>query len=288
MKFEFIAKHRSAWPVAWICETLGVSRSGFYNWLDRTPSQRSIEDRAILVEVKVSHERSGGCYGVRRVWPDVIDAGYQVGRERVARIMRVAGIRGDIPKKRRPKDSGERPEHPLANNVLSRDFTAAAPNQKWVADFTHVCTQEGWLYVATILDLYSRRIVGWSMKANMTSALVMDALQMATWRRGLPKELLHHSDQGSQYTSEPFQRMLKDLGIKCSLSRRGECHDNAVMESFYGSMKTEKLYREQYKTRQEAKAAVFDYIEGFYNSHRRHSTLGNISPAAFEKQALRA
>ena len=181
-----------------------------------------------------------------------------------------------------------RPAHPLADNVLSRDFTADAPNRRWVADFTHVWTREGWLYVATILDLYSRRIVGWSMKANMTAELVMDALAMAIWRRGKPRKLLHHSDQGSQYTSAAFQNMLKDLGIECSLSRRGECHDNAVMESFYGSMKTEKLYRETYRTRSEAKAAVFDYIEGFYNPHRRHSTLGNISPAAFEKQALRA
>lgn len=288
MKYEFIAKHRGVWPVTWICEVLGVSRSGFYEWLERPLSQRSVKDRSILAEVKASHERSGGSYGVRRVWPDVVEAGFEVGRERIARIMRAAGLRGDVPKKRRPKDVGQRPAHPLADNILSRDFTADAPNRRWVADFTHVWTREGWLYVATILDLFSRRIVGWSMKANMTAELVIDALQMAIWRRGIPKKLLHHSDQGSQYTSEPFQRMLRDLGIECSLSRRGECHDNAVMESFYGSMKTEKLYREKYKTRHEAKTAVFDYIEGFYNPHRRHSTLGNISPAAFEKQALRA
>jgi len=174
----------------------------------------------------------------------------------------------------------------LAANVLDRDFTAAVPNKRWVADFTYVWSKEGWLYVATVLDLFSRRIVGWSMKPNMTADLVIDALSMAIWRRGKPDELLHHSDQGSQYTSDSFQRMLKELGIKCSLSRRGECHDNAVMESFYGSMKTEKLHREKYRTRAEARAAVFNYIEGFYNPHRRHSTLGNISPAAFEKQAL--
>lgn len=288
MRFEFVAKHRSAWPVTWICEVLGVSRSGFYGWLGRAPSQRVMNDRRILGEIKVSHERSGGSYGVRRIWPDVVESAYQVGRERVARIMRAAGISGHAPKRRRPTDNGTRPAHPLADNVLSRDFTADAPNRRWVADFTYVWSGEGWLYVATVLDLYSRRIVGWSMKPNMTVELVMDALRMAIWRRGLPKKLLHHSDQGSQYTSEPFQRMLSDLGIECSLSRRGECHDNAVMESFYGSMKNEKLYREKYGTRSEAKAAVFDYIEGFYNPHRRHSTLGNISPAAFEKQALRA
>jgi putative transposase len=269
-----------------MCGVLGVSRSGFYEWMDRSPSRRSQDDQVILQQIRISHERSGGCYGVRRVWPDVVEAGFLVGRERIARIMRGSAIHGHIPKRRRPAGTGTRPEHPLAANVLDRDFTAAAPNKRWVADFTYVWSKEGWLYVATVLDLFSRRIVGWSMKPNMTADLAIDALSMAIWRRGKPDELLHHSDQGSQYTSDSFQRMLADLGIKCSLSRRGECHDNAVMESFYGSMKTEKLYREKYRTRAEARAAVFNYIEGFYNPHRRHSTLGNISPAAFEQQAL--
>lgn len=271
--------------MAWMCGVLGVSRSGFYEWLGRAPSQRSQDDQAILHHVRISHARSGGCYGVLRIWPDVIEAGFAVGRERIARVMRSAGIQGHMPKRRRPTDKGSRPEHPLAANVLDRDFTAEAANKRWVADFTYVWTREGWLYVATVLDLFSRRIVGWSMKPHMTAELVMDALGMAIWRRGKPDELLHHSDQGSQYTSEPFQRMLADLGITCSLSRRGECHDNAVMESFYGSMKTEKLHREKYRTREEARAAVFDYIEGFYNPHRRHSSLGNISPMAFEQEA---
>lgn len=269
-----------------MCGALGVSRTGFYGWLERGPSQREKDDQVLLREIRISHERSGGCYGIRRVWPDVLDAGYQVGRERITRIMRAAGIKGHIPRRRRPADRGQRPAHPLASNVLSREFAVDAPNRRWVADITYVWSREGWLYVATVLDLFSRRIVGWSMKPNMTAELAMDALSMAIWRRGLPGKLLHHSDQGSQYTSEPFQRMLKDLGIECSLSRRGECYDNAVMESFYGSMKTEKLYRETYPTRKAAKAAVFDYIEGFYNPHRRHSTLGNISPAEFERQAL--
>lgn len=268
-----------------MCGTLGVSRSGFYDWLGRAPSSRSQEDQLILKQIRISHARSGGCYGVLRIWPDVIEAGHIVGRERVARVMRSAGIQGHMPKRQRPRDTGKRPEHPLAANVLDRNFMAESPNKRWVADFTYVWTREGWLYVATVLDLYSRRIVGWSMKPNMTAELVMDALSMAIWRRGKPDELLHHSDQGSQYTSEPFQRMLEDMNIQCSLSRRGECHDNAVMESFYGSMKIEKLHRESYRTREEARAAVFDYIERFYNPYRRHSTLGNISPIAFEEQA---
>ncbi len=285
MRFEFIAKHRGVWPVSWICGVLGVSRSGFYDWLDRQPSARSRLDKILLQHIRVSHERSGETYGVRRVWPDVREAGFMVGRERVARIMRAAGIAGHTPKRRLPVDRGERPVHPLAPNILNRDFTADEPNRRWVADFTYVWTREGWLYVATVLDLFSRRIVGWSMQSHMTADLVVSALGMAIWRRGKPKELIHHSDQGSQYTGAAFQTMLADLGIRCSLSRRGECHDNAVMESFYGTMKNERLNRETYKTRDAARQAVFEYIEGFYNPHRRHSTLGNLSPMAFEKQA---
>lgn len=265
---------------------LGVSRSGFYEWLRRKPSQRKQLDRLVLQEIRVSHERSDKTYGVRRIWPDVRDAGFLVGRERVARIMREAGLAGHTPKRRLPTDRGQRPAHPLAPNTLDRDFTAPAPNRKWVADFTYVWTKEGWLYVATVLDLFSRRIVGWSMQSSMSAELVMSALGMAIWRRGAPRQLIHHSDQGSQYTGAAFQKMLADLNIECSLSRRGECHDNAVMESFYGTMKTERLNRETFKTRDQARKAVFEYVEGFYNPHRRHSTLGNLSPAAFEKQAL--
>jgi putative transposase len=268
-----------------MCGVLGVSRSGFYEWMGRPQSERARTDQAIGKQIRISHDRSGGCYGVRRIWPDVVDAGYRVGRERIARVMKLYGLQGTMPKKRRPRDIGKRPEHPLAANVLNRDFSADGPNKRWVADFTYVWTREGWLFVATVLDLYSRRIVGWSMKPHMTAELVMDALAMSIWRRGKPEKLLHHSDQGSQYTGAEFQKMLSDLDIECSLSRRGECHDNAVMESFYGSMKTEKLYRETYLTRTAARAAVFDYIEGFYNPHRRHSSLGNISPKAFEEQA---
>ncbi|MBC7521537.1 MAG: IS3 family transposase, partial [Sandarakinorhabdus sp.] len=182
-----------------------------------------------------------------------------------------------------PKDDGQRSV--TAENVLERQFRAEAPNQKWVADFTYIWTAEGWLYVAAVIDLFSRRVVGWSMSATMTAQLVTDALMMAIWRRGKPDTLLHHADQGSQYTSEQFQRLMADNGVTCSMSRSGNVWDNAAMESFFSSLKTERIARKTCRTRNQAKAEVFDYIERFYNSTRRHSTLGYLSPMDFERQA---
>lgn len=176
----------------------------------------------------------------------------------------------------------------IAANVLEREFNADGPNQKWVADFTYVWTAEGWLYVAAVIDLFSRRVVGWSMSEKMTSRLVTDALIMAIWRRGRPQELLHHSDQGSQYTSEPFQRLMADHGITCSMSRSGNVWDNAAMESFFSSLKSERIKRKTYRTRKQARADVFDYIECFYNPKRRHSTIGYQSPITFEERAMKA
>jgi putative transposase len=173
----------------------------------------------------------------------------------------------------------------IAPNVLERQFEAAGPNQRWVADFTYIWTSEGWLYVAAVLDLFSRRVVGWSMQSSMTSRLVTDALLMALWRRGKPRELLHHSDQGSQYTSEEFQRLLEEHSITCNMSRQGDVWDNSAMESFFSTLKTERVYRRQYRTRDEARADVFDYIERFYNPRRRHSSIGFVSPETFENSA---
>jgi putative transposase len=187
------------------------------------------------------------------------------------------------PKRRRPPlDSGIRLEHFIAPNLLDREFKATRPNEKWVADFTYIATGEGWLYLAVVLDLFSRRIVGWSMQPTMTAQLVLDALLMALWRRGRPSELLHHSDQGSQYTSDDFQRLLGDQGITCSMSRKGDVWDNAAMESFFSSLKQERVSRRRYRTRDEARADLFDYIERFYNPRRRHSRLGNVSPMEYE------
>lgn len=283
--FGFVAKHRGTWPVEVLCGALGVSRSGFYAWRTRAPSRRAQTDARILVDIRRSFVLSDRTYGARRVLDDVRDAGHQCGRQRVERLMRGAALRARPRRRARPGDHGDRPVHALAPNVLDRQFTATAPNQKWVADFTYVWTSEGWLFVAVVLDLFSRRVVGWSMHPGMTTQLVTDALTMAIWRRGAREALLHHSDQGSQYTSEAFQRLLHELGVTCSMSRSGDVWDNAVMESFFSTLKTERTNRKHYSTRNAARADVFDFIECFYNPTRRHSTLGNLSPIAFERRA---
>ena len=283
MRFIFIAKHRGVWPVAWMCGALGVSRSGFHAWLNRAPSQRARDDEVIGARVKTSHITSYRTYGARRVWHDLLAEGISCGLHRVERLMRQQGLRARPRRRGLPKDQGERSV--IAGNVLDRQFTADRPNQKWVADFTYIWTAEGWLYVAAVIDLFSRRVVGWSMSDAMTAQLVTDALIMAIWRRGKPDALLHHSDQGSQYTSEQFQRLMADNGVTCSMSRSGNCWDNAAMESFFSSLKTERIGKKVYRSRAQAKADVFDYIECFYNPTRRHSTLGYLSPIDFERQA---
>lgn len=283
--FGFIAKHRGIWPVAWMCDALGVSRSGFFAWLRRPPSARARSDAVIGARVRESFVQSDRTYGARRVWHDVIAEGFSCGLHRVERLMRQNGFRARPRRRRVPMDAGAKSV--IAPNILDRQFDAARPNQKWVADFTYIWTAEGWLYVAVVIDLYSRRVVGWSMSAAMTAHFVTEALMMALWRRGKPDALLHHSDQGSQYTSEQFQRLMSDQGVSCSMSRSGNCWDNAAMESFFSTLKTERISRKAYRTRDEAKADVFDYIERFYNPKRRHSTLGYLSPIAFEeKEAL--
>lgn len=283
MKFGFVATHRGIWPVDVVCEALGVSRSGFYAWRTRPLSVRAQTDAAILVTIRSRFLLSDRTYGVRRMLDDVRDAGHRCGRERVARLMRQEGLRARPRRRAHPADTGERPPHTLAPNVLDREFTASAPNQKWVADFTYLWTTEGWLFVAVVLDLFSRRVVGWSMHATMTAQLVTDALTMALWRRGSIDALLHHSDRGSQYSSESFQRLLTALGVTCSMSRSGNVWDNSVVESFFSTLKTERTNRRHYLTRNAARADVFDYIERFYNPIRRHSTLGNLSPVNFER-----
>ena len=283
MKFGFIAKHRAIWPVDRQCEALGISRSGFYAWAERPPSERARVDVAILHSIRVSFAASDATYGARRMLDEVRAAGHSCGRQRVGRLMRDAALRARPRRRAKPYDAGDRAAHLIAPNVLDRQFSAVAPNQKWVADFTYVWTHEGWLYVAVVLDLFSRRVVGWAMQATMTSQLVTDALLMAVWRRGPTAAVLHHSGQGSQYTSEDFQRLLTDLGVTCSMSRSGNVWDNAVMESFFSTLKTERCHRETYLTRDAARADVFNYIERFYNLTRRHSSLGNQSPVDFER-----
>lgn len=284
MRYGFIARHRTVWPTGLMCQVLRVSRSGFYEWLGRSPSRRAREDQRLLGLIRTSFAQSDATYGSPRVWDDLHDLGERCGRKRVARLMRQGQLHARAKRRRPPADRGIRPEHFIAPNVLDRQFEAAAPNQKWVADFTYIPTGEGWLYLAVVLDLFSRRAVGWSMSPVMNAQFVLDALMMAVWRRGKPKELLHHSDQGSQYTSEEFQRLLADQGIICSMSRRGDCWDNAAMESFFSTLKLERAHRRCYRTRDEARADLFDYIERFYNPKRKHSTLGYVSPVEFERR----
>src|SRR6266852_5901901 len=285
VKFAFIAKHRGIWPAGWLCGALGVSRGGFYAWLTRPRSQRSRSDEELGAKVRTSFLTSDRTYGARRVWHDMLAEGVSCGLHRIERLMRLQALRARPRRRRLPPDLGERQVAAVAPNVLDRSFEAPAPNRKWIADFTYIWTAEGWLYVAAVVDLFSRRVVGWSMNAAMTAQLVTDALVMAIWRRGKPDALLHHSDRGSQYTSEQFQRLMADHGVACSMSRSGNVWDNAAMESFFSSLKTERTARKVYRSRDEAKVDVFDYIERFYNPKRRHSTIGYLSPMEFERQA---
>jgi putative transposase len=284
VKFSFVAKHRGIWPAGWLCGALGVSRGGFYAWLTRPPSRQSRRNEELAGRVRTSFLHSDRTYGARRVWHDLLAEGVSCGLHRIERLMRLQGFRARPRRRRLPPDTGERSLAAVSSNVLDRQFEAERPNQKWIADFTYVWTAEGWLYVAAVIDLFSRRVVGWSMSAGMTAQLVTDALVMAIWRRGKPDALLHHSDQGSQYTSEQFQRLMADNGVTCSMSRSGNVWDNAAMESFFSSLKTERTARKTYRTRDDAKADVFDYIERFYNARRRHSTIGYLSPVEFEEQ----
>ena len=285
MRYAFIARRRPIWAVSRMCRLMAVSRSGFHEWHERAPSARALEDERLTARIRSFHLLSGRRYGSPRIWRDLHEAGERVGEKRVARLMHRAGIEALRRRKRRPIDEGVRPECAIAGNVLDRNFQASAPNQKWVADFTYIDTAEGWLYLAVVLDLFSRRIVGWSMQPEMTAQLVMDALVMALWRRGKPDALLHHSDQGSQYASEDFQRLLAHHGIACSMSRKGDCWDNAAVESFFASLKKEHVHtKPRYLTRDVARADLFEYIEGFYNPQRRHSKLGQLSPAEFEQR----
>ena len=293
MRFAFVAKHRSIWPVAWLCKALDVSRSGFHAWLNRSPSIRSRDNEMLVAVMRQSFNASDRTYGARRVWHDVLAEGFNCGLHRIERLMQKNAMKARPRRRYLPPDTGERMVSAIAPNVLDRQFHAALPNKKWIADFTYIWTAEGWLYVAAVIDLFSRRVVGWSMSTSMTAQLVADALLMAIWRRGKVDALLHHSDQslprtrsgGSQYTSEQFRALMADNGVTCSMSRSGNVWDNAAMESFFSSLKTERTARKTYRSRSEAKADVFDYIERFYNPKRRHSTLGYLSPIAFERKA---
>lgn len=287
MRYVFIRNHREVFPVGLMCQVRGVGRSGFYAWLQRAESPRSRANRRLLVEIKAIHQRSRQTYGSPRIHADLQATGQACGKHRVAQLMRTHGIVSRH-KRKFKATTNSRHTHPVAENVLARQFAVAAPNCWWVSDITYIPTREGWLYLAITLDLYHRKVVGWAMDRWMTQQLVLDALTMAL-KNGKPGPgLSHHSDQGVQYASKAFQAVLTASGIQCSMSRKGNCWDNAVAESFFHTLKVELIHARQYHTRQEARAEIFDYIEVFYNRQRRHSVLGYQTPAEFEERALAA
>jgi len=284
MKYAFIEDHRQHWPVRTQCRVLEVSPAGYYDWRGRAPSDRQRRREQLTERVERIHADSRGSYGSPRVFEQLKAEGEKVAPKTVAAIMREAGLRGKSPCKRKPRTTDSAHDQPIAPNLLQRDFTATGPDQKWLADITYIDTDEGWLYLAVVLDAFSRRVVGWAAADHMRSELVEQALTMALTHRAPAKAsgLIHHSDRGSQYASRSFQKLLADHGILPSMSRKGDCYDNAMTESFIGTLKTE--LDEPLADRAAARRALFDYIEVFYNRQRLHSALEYKSPAAYEQQ----
>ncbi len=285
MRYRSIDRHRGIYPVGMMCQALKVSRSGYYAWRVRPESERSRTDRELTGMIRRIHALSKGTYGSPRMVVELRSEGLYYGRRRIARLMRAAGLKG-CPKRRYKVTTLSNPSHPVAKNLLKQDFSAGCVDRRWVGDITYITTSQGWLYLAVVMDLYSRRIVGWSMDRWNSRHLVMDALSMALGTRAPRSDLVHHSDRGAQYTSDDFRDLLARHGIQCSMSARGNCYDNAVVESFFGLLKRECVNRVRFRTRDEARAAVFEYIECFYNRKRRHGYLGNISPEEFEKRTV--
>ena len=266
-----------------MCKALNVSRSGLYAWLVRTECKRSRENRDMTELIRNVFDDSRKIYGAPRVFRALRHRGVTCGRNRVARLMRAAGLRSKTKRKYRVKTTDSNHSLPIAPDLIERNFHAARANETWVSDMTYIPTEEGWLYLAVTMDLFSRRIVGWSMAPTMHAKIVVDALQMAIDQRSPAADLVHHSDRGSQYASAVFRNLLNDHGLLASMSRKGNCYDNAAMESFFHSLKTELVSHEYYQSHVDARASLFDYIEAFYNRERLHSTLGYLSPNAFEK-----
>lgn len=283
MKYAFILDACDQYPVKRMCRILKVSRSGYYGWLIRPPSQRSIDNARLLGLIRESHEASGYTYGAPRVLCDLREVGERCGKNRVANLMQRHKIRAQ----RGYKKPGYKYTKPAvaAPNRLAQQFTVGTPDSVWATDITYIRTYQGWLYLAVVMDLFSRKIIGWSMKSTLAKELALDALLMAIWRRSPRNKVIIHSDQGSQFSSDEWNRFCAEHKLVTSMSRRGNCYDNAAVESFFSSLKKEKIRRHIFRTRQEAKAEIFDYVEVFYNRARRHKHLGNMSPEAFEQAA---
>jgi len=284
VKYQFVLEHQHEFSIVAMCRVLRIARAGFYFWLHKPLSDRAIEDKRLLNVIRSSYSASGGVYGARRIFLDLRETGETCGKNRVERIMRINHIKA-VRDYKAPRTIHGRSSI-IAPNHLQREFTVDRPDKAWVTDITYIRTWQGWLYLAVVVDLFARKVVGWSMKPTLHRDIVMDALLMAVWRRRPKQTLLVHSDQGSQYSSDDWLRFCKSHSLEPSMSRRGNCWDNAVAESFFSSLKKERIKKRIYKTREMAKRDIFDYIEVFYNRQRRHSHLGGVSPEAFEKASF--
>jgi putative transposase len=282
VKFAWIKQQREFYPVNVMCQMLEVSRSGYYAWIDRPMSQRKIRQVELTGQIRQAHELGRGVYGSPRVHAQLVEQKVSVCVNTVAKLMKRAQIRSKIKRGFVINTTDSNHDLAVAGNLLDRRFESDLPNRKWCCDITYVPTKQGWLYLAVVMDLFSRMVVGWSMSTSLEAVLCVDALQMALNRRRPGPDLLHHSDRGVQYACEQYQRLLASQGIVVSMSRKANCHDNAAMESFFGTLKTELIYQEQYQSIQQAKQAVFEYIEVFYNRQRRHSAIGYKSPVQYE------
>lgn len=282
MRFAFVDKRRGEFPVTLMCQMLDVSRGGYYAWRDRPASARESRRAELTERIRAAHQHSRGTYGSPRIAVELKSIGVNVSENTVAKYMRQAGVRVTPRRRFVPRTTDPHHSHPLAANRLDRNFAADAPDRKWACDLTYLWTDEGWLYLAVVIDLFSRKVVGWSMADDLKAQGVAEALAMALTRRRPDAGLLHHSDRGVQYACELYRAMLEDHAITASMSRTGNCYDNAVAESFFGTLKTELVHRTRYRTRAEARASVFEWIECWYNRKRRHSSLGYVSPEAFE------
>jgi transposase InsO family protein len=284
MRYAFIEDHRANWPIAIQCRVLAVSRGGYYEWRRRPVSARAQRRASLTAQIREFHVGHHASYGSPRVHQELRARGEAVNEKTVAKVMRAAGIQSKSQRKFRVTTTDSNHTQPVAENVLNREFTAEKRNQKWVADITYIATLQGWLYLATVLDLFTRKVVGWSMSERIDSRLVVDALEMAVSRELPAAGLVAHSDRGVQYASEHYQGALTQHDIECSMSRRANCWDNAPAESFFATLKKELVHHETYATRAIARVSLFDYIEVFYNRERRHSALGYVSPLAIEQE----
>ena len=285
MRFRFIEDRRTDYPVALMCDVLGVSPAGYYAWRSRPESRRSAANRALVDDIKRVHRDTSGRYGSPRIHVELTAQGRGASRGRIERLMRRHGIRAIIARPRRVRTTDSRHDLPIAPNLLNRSFTATAPNQVWLADITYIETDQGWLYLAAVMDLYSRRIVGWAMADHLRASLPLAALRMAISAQRPGVGLIHHSDRGVQYASADYRKLMQSAGLRASMGRKGDCYDNAPMESFFHTLKTELVHHRHYATRAEATRDIFAYIEGFYNRTRRHSAIGYISPIEMELKA---